>query len=255
MSNYRQATSYLSMQHQRSSAAMNAVAHVAVAVVLAQQELATLEQEGRQEPHRLRSNRRYAPPRCGARPRKRRSVADVYQELGDVYFRRAYRMKYNTFKRLASMLHPLIIAASGKSEEVSSQNYRYIPNGPISTDVRLACALRWFAGGSIYDIMTTYGIGHTETTNSCWYVVDAINRHPAFTIQYPSNHNQQQSIADGFLEVSAANFKCCAGAIDGILIWIHKPSKKDCIEAGCSSGKFFCGRKKKFGLNCQAVCK
>jgi hypothetical protein len=163
-------------------------------------------------------------------------------------------MKYNTFKRLASMLHPLIIAASGKSEEVSSQNYRYIPNGPISTDVRLACALRWFAGGSIYDIMTTYGIGHTETTNSCWYVVDAINRHPAFTIQYPSNHNQQQSIADGFLEVSAANFKCCAGAIDGILIWIHKPSKKDCIEAGCSSGKFFCGRKKKFGLNCQAVC-
>ncbi len=45
-----------------------------------------------------------------------------------------------------------------------------------------------------------------------------------------------------------------AGAIDGILIWVHKPSPKDCVDAGCSSGKFFCGRKKKFGLNCQAVC-
>jgi hypothetical protein len=44
---------------------------------------------------------------------------------------------------------------------------RYVPNGPISPDhhVRLACAIRWFAGGSPYDIMTTYGIGHTDTIN------------------------------------------------------------------------------------------
>jgi hypothetical protein len=28
---------------------------------------------------------------------------------------------------------------------------------------------------------------------------------------------------------------------------------RDCLDAGCSSGKFFCGQKKKFGLNCQAV--
>ena len=33
-----------------------------------------------------------------------------------------------------------------------------------------------------------------------------------------------------------------------------QPSEKDCTDAGCSSGKFFCGRKKKYGLNCQAVC-
>ena len=87
-------------------------------------------------------------------------------------------MKYCTFQRLASMLRAYIIAASGKKQ--GSQNY--IPNGPISTDVRLACALRWFAGGSIYDIMTTYGIGHTDTIESCWYVVDEVNNHPNFTI-------------------------------------------------------------------------
>ena len=67
------------------------------------------------------------------------------------------------------------------------------------------------------------------------------------------NHNVQHTIAEGFRQVSSANFKCCAGAIDGILIWIHKPSKRDCIRSGCDSGKFYCGRKKKFGLNCQAV--
>jgi hypothetical protein len=183
------------------------------------------------------------------RERHRRSVQDIYKELGKTYFRRAYRMKYHTFKRLAAELRPYIISASGKKGTSS-----YIRNGPISPDVRLACAIRWFAGGSPYDMMTTYGIGHTDTINSYWYVVDAINRHPRFKIVYPDDHDKQRSIAQGFYDVSRAGIDCCAGAVDGILIWMHRPSQKDCTIAGCDPGKFLCGRKKKFGLNCQAVC-
>jgi hypothetical protein len=106
--------------------------------------------------------------------------------------------------------------------------------------------------GFSYDMMTTFGISQTETLNSYWYVIDAVNKHRRFTIKYPSNHNAQYAIARGFEEVSQANFKCCAGAIDGMRI--HKPSKQDCIDNSCDEGKFFCGRKKKYGLNCQAVC-
>ena len=73
-------------------------------------------------------------------------------------------------------------------------------------------------------------------------------------MSYPEDHNKQQSVAQGFENVSTADLECCAQAIDGILIWIHKPSLKDCEDAGCSPHKFFCGRKKKFGLNYQAVC-
>jgi hypothetical protein len=81
-------------------------------------------------------------------------------------------MNYNTFKRLAVELCPFIKDASGQKGTAS-----YTPNGPFSPDVRLACAIRWFAGGSPYDIMTTYGgIGHTDTINSCLYVVDAIKQ-------------------------------------------------------------------------------
>ncbi len=98
--------------------------------------------------------------------------------------------------------------------------------------------------------MTTYRVGNTDTVNSCWYVVDAVNEHPDFAIKYPDDHAVQHSIAAGFQRVSGANFQCCAGAIDGILIWIHRPSQKDCDNAGCDAGKFYCGRKKKFGLNC-----
>ena len=111
------------------------------------------------------------------------------------------------------------------------------------------------AGGSTYDVITsTFGISCAETINSYWYVVDAINQHPRFEIAYPDDHKKQQSIAAGFAEVSSAGFWCCSGAIDGILMWIHKPSEADCSNIGCSPGKFLCGRKKKLGMNCQAVC-
>jgi hypothetical protein len=142
-----------------------------------------------------------------------------------------------------------VVLASGKKQ--GSRNHLH--NGPILPEVRLACALCWFAGGLIYDIMTTFGISHTDALESCWYIVDAVNTHPSLKIVYPYDHEEQHSIAHGFSQLSAADLRCCAGAIDGILLWIHKPSLKDCLEAGCNAGKFFCGQKHKFGLNCQAV--
>jgi hypothetical protein len=78
-------------------------------------------------------------------------------------------MTFATFMRVATILRPYIVAVSDKSGTP-----RFFPNGPISPDVWLACAICWFVGGSFYDIMT-YGIGHTYTVNSCWYVVDAVN--------------------------------------------------------------------------------
>ncbi len=177
------------------------------------------------------------------RVRTRRSVEDIYKQLAKVYFRRAYRMKYRTFKRLAHALRPYIIAASGQKGGPPGS----IRNGPISSDVRLACAIRWFAGGSVYDLMSTYGISQTDTVKSFWFVVLAINRNPNFNIEYPSDHEEQKRIAQGFHAVSSAGFKSCAGAIDGLLVWIHKPAPKDCIDSGCSSGKFMCARKMKFG--------
>ena len=85
-------------------------------------------------------------------------------------------------------------------------------------------------------------------------IVDALNESPDFAIPYPSSHEKQMEIAHAFQVKSAANFDCCAGAVDGILIWIHKPSALCCVEAGCNTRKFFCGQKHKFGFNYQAIC-
>ena len=57
----------------------------------------------------------------------------------------------------------------------------------------------------------------------------------------------------GFQNASTPGISNCAGAIDGILIWTYKPSLKDAKDSGIGQKKFLCGRKHKFGLNCQAV--
>ena len=55
-----------------------------------------------------------------------------------------------------------------------------------------------------------------------------------------------------FIGWSQAGFNNCVGCIDGMLLWMEKPSKQQCAEAGVDSGKFFCGRKGKYRLNLQA---
>ena len=60
-------------------------------------------------------------------------------------------------------------------------------------------------------------------------------------------------IADDFQAVSGVGFDNCSGAIDGILIWMEKPSQIDAQESGLSRKKLLCARKNKFGLNMQAL--
>ena len=154
-------------------------------------------------------------------------------------------MSYQSFWKLASILCP----------HMRQQNLaKAWINGPILPSARLACALRYFAGGASYDIALSFGIANSEVFESVWEVVDAIHKLPNFSLQFPESHEEQQRLAQGFLNKSGAHFDCCVGAIDGILIWIHKPSKTCCNDASCDAGKFFCGRKLKYGLNCQAIC-
>jgi hypothetical protein len=101
--------------------------------------------------------------------------------------------------------------------------------------------------------MCKYGISHAVVMESVWFVVDAVNALPEFYIEYPADHKIQERIAAQFRLASTVDFDTCVGAIDGTLIWIHKPTRIDAAKAEIGVKKFFCGRKHKFGLNCQAV--
>jgi hypothetical protein len=182
------------------------------------------------------------------RTRKRKYVNDIFNELGPHYVRRAYRMESDSFWKLCRLLRPFVVKASSKKFRSGAKN------GLIPTPTKISVALRYFAGGSPYDISVVHGISHTDVFRCVWTVVDAVNACPEFAFGYPSDHSEQQKIADGFAAVSRGIFNCCAGAIDGILVWMERPSPKHCELSGCGAKKFFCGRKKKFGLNMQATC-
>jgi len=128
------------------------------------------------------------------------------------------------------------------------------PNGRITSDIRLSIALRYFAGASMWDIMISHGVSHSEAYSSIWAVVDVVNQEASFQISYPSSHAEQERIAAEFARKSECGFDNCAGCIDGMLVWMEKPTKSSCTEAGVDSAKFFCGQKHKYGLNMQAVC-
>lgn len=196
-----------------------------------------------------------------ARRRERRSVSAIYIGLGPDYFRRAYRMSYSSFWKLHDMLEEGIEQARlehrGYEKKGGREGGSYLPppvrNGHVHSSVRLACALRYFAGGSPYDLMGKYGISHTVVMESVWYVVQSVNNLREMDIEYPESAEEQEKIAMQFLNVSSAGIDSCAGAIDGILIWMKKPAMKEANNAECGQSKFLCGRKGKFGLNCQAV--
>ena len=178
--------------------------------------------------------------------RRRRRLSELRREYGKL-FRCAYRMDWNAFSKLHCLLKP-------KLEGRENDTGRGRPNGPISADLKLSAALRYFGGGSSHDIFISHGISRSEFYECVWDVVDAVNQHFKGSPQYPTSHETQKKIAKGFSSKSAAGFTNCAGCIDGMLLWIEKPSEAECRKAGVDSGKFYCGRKGKYGLNLQAIC-
>jgi O-glycosyl hydrolase len=66
-----------------------------------------------------------------------------------------------------------------------------------------------------------------------------VNNLDVFIIEYPDSEDVQLEIARKFQSVSEVNFSNCAGAIDGILIWILKPSEEDAANAGGVGKSFF----------------
>jgi hypothetical protein len=193
-------------------------------------------------------------PRDKPRDRTRRTVASIFLEQGPYYVRRAYRMNEEAFWNLHAMLQPHMGSRRCQSWKKRKKHRNGGKNGLISTEVRLSAAIRYFAGGRPEDIAICHGIGHSEVFNSCWRVVDAVNNCPELAIAFPTCHEEQRQLALGFQEKSAVGIDCCAGAVDGMLLWIEKPTEADCAIAECHAKKFFCGRKHKFGLNMQGTC-
>ena len=158
-------------------------------------------------------------------------------------------MPEDDFWYLCALLRDHIGDATFPSQASTKKHRNGARNGIIRCTTRVSAALRYMAGGSVYDIALVHGISIPQVYESVWVVVDAINQCDELSFQFPSNHQEQRSLAKGFQELSDAEFDTCVAATDGLLIWFEQPNSDDCQKAKCGPKKFFCGRKKKFGMN------
>ena len=175
------------------------------------------------------------------RVRTHRYVSSIMDELGPYYTLRAYRVPtVDSFWNLHRLIKPY--KKCGKRKTTSDNNKKNsnngAPNGIIPLTSRLSAANRYFAGGDPIDIALVHGISHTEVFNSAWKIVDAVNLCPELNIKYPTDFNEQKQIARSFQKRSKPGFTYCAGAIDGMLVWIEKPTDEQCEVMKCGKKSF-----------------
>jgi hypothetical protein len=104
----------------------------------------------------------------------------------------------------------------------------------------------------------THGIGEHSVYRSVYGVINATNRCPRFEFNEEGAEflslEEQQEIAAGFFQKSAAGFDNVVMAMDGMLVWTTQPTAKDCLDVGIGERSFHCYRKDKFGLLLLAGC-
>ena len=132
---------------------------------------------------------------------------DIFCELGRVYFRRAYIMTIESFWKLYRLVSDSIKVSMKYGIEENRK--RYIPNGPVHPSVLLACGLRLFAGGSKYNLATTFGISVAYVEYSMNWVIDAVVNCTALKVVFPDCHLTQKKIAKEFEKLNARFFKLC----------------------------------------------
>ena len=110
-------------------------------------------------------------------------------------------MDYLSFQGLHDLLTDGIveyIQGNGSSPNNSGNNSFFICNGNISTEICLACALHYFAGGSYLDITMSHAIGVTDFYLSISAVMDATNQCPLLKFKFPATISECQAISIEF---------------------------------------------------------
>jgi hypothetical protein len=98
--------------------------------------------------------------------RNRPTIPDLFKEYGPINFRRAYRMKEESF-------WILLDKEMGKK---SARRRGKTPNGDISNEMCLSISLRYFAGGDPLDLMIVFKVSRVVILQSVWLVVEDIHR-------------------------------------------------------------------------------
>ncbi|CAN0503667.1 unnamed protein product [Laminaria digitata] len=175
----------------------------------------------------------YITRRCSLLARTRRPWPDYIRPmLGDKTFKDRFRMEHDDFMSLVELFRPAL---------QRDAKMGFLRNGAVPVEYQLAVALRWLAGGSIYEGMDGHVIPRSTAYAIVHRVIDALNACDGLACKWPVG-------ADAFL--SAALFRKrsehgiigkALGVMNGLFVRLIKPTRRD----HGASHNFFSGHKKR----------
>lgn len=155
--------------------------------------------------------------------------------------KRRLRMEMDSFNKLVILLRDELEVDSSAADK---------RGGAIIPEVCIYCTLRYLAGGSYLDVSDIAGISQASFYRVVWKTITAIVHCSALRIRFPKTKEEVTAAVAGFASVSTDGaIKNCAGVVDGYLLRIRVPSKK---EVG-NVRSFFSGHYQCYGVNIQAA--
>lgn len=170
--------------------------------------------------------------------RKRFCMRSHVEELTGRQFVRMYRMNYNTFSNLKTLIAP----ACHRGERHNSQTAP-----AVSVDVMLCVTLRVLAGASYLDVSWPYGIAISTVYLVFNDTIAAID-HALGNIRFPKTEEDCRIQSDKFRELRSSPIAGVIGALDGIAVEIRQPQVCDVPDP-----RKYYNRKGFFGIVVQAV--
>eukprot|EP00918_Siedleckia_nematoides_P085183 GHVU01187287.1.p1 GENE.GHVU01187287.1~~GHVU01187287.1.p1 ORF type:complete len:354 (-),score=11.33 GHVU01187287.1:366-1427(-) len=162
-----------------------------------------------------------------------------------MHFRRMFRMSEASFWTLTDRLRPhlaLVDATNSRNRSGTT---------PLCVEGKVACFLRYIAGGTYVDIIAQWGISPQHFYTVLHEVIDAVLAEESLRIRFPATHAERVATAAGFARRSPLGaINGCIGCIDGLLCKIRVPRK--CEVARVKS--FFSGHYCAYGVNVQGCC-
>lgn len=121
----------------------------------------------------------------------------------------------------------------------------------IGLEIRVACLIRWLAGGRFSEIRHFAGISRATFYWLCYEIIDAILACDDLAIQFPETAAEISESIQGFKNISTGGVvDGCVACLDGFLLLIQPPSPN---ETG-NVMSYYSGHYAAYGINIQAAC-
>ena len=204
------------------------------------------------------------------RTRVRKSWVAFQDWLTERQFRRYFRMSKLLFQQLCDDICAAVGVDEFKSEEYIKQRidracifpdpttnlfiaHQESTGGFVSGEIKLAIALRVLGGASYLDCSLFFEVSFNHAHKIFKEVIENWIGHRSFFpingIEYCSDDAKMRAVALQFTQSSRGVINGCIGALDGWLVKIKKPSRRDGIE----NAQSFYSRKGYYAINTQVI--